>query len=66
MVSWHSRARERERARHVGGVQAEVFDRASGDKYTHLTLPLISPSRYGTSVAASMESSSIIPEDPED
>lgn len=33
---------------------------------THVTFPLMSPSRYGTSVAGSMEDSSIIPEDPLD
>lgn len=31
-----------------------------------MTFPLMSPSRYGTSVAGSMEVSSIMPEDPED
>lgn len=38
---------------------------ASGET-THETFPLMSPSRYGTSVAGSMDSSSIIPEEPED
>ena len=33
---------------------------------THVTFPLMSPSRYGTSVAGSMEVSSIMPEDPDD